>query len=256
MEIYGYSERGAMNALFYGMALNDDDKAMKTFLDNAGFQGDDYIKFELFVEFSLSEFGSPDLVIFAENKSNQKEVFFVEAKASCCKKYELADQKDMHDKYIEEGLYDDGHASNLFFQLRLKNYFYQLKEWFCLGMKGKRPIANIKDGKEGRIRITRRHERNIGKNAIVQRFVEKFKDCTTAHYIAIIPEQINDRIETDYGFYIHYVSWKKIFDIFKDRSEYNALIQTFAFNQGKDTNIKSKDRIVSQILNNPIPDLK
>lgn len=255
MEIIGYSERGAMNALFYGMALKNDDEAMKTFLDKAGFQIDDYIKFELFVEFSLSEFGSPDLVIFADKKSNQKEVFFVEAKASCCKTYELADQKDMHDKYIKEGYYDDGHASNLFFQLRLKNYFYQLKEWFCLRMEGNRPITNIKDDKEGRIRNTRRHERNIGRNAIVRKFVGKFKDCTTAHYIAIIPEQINDRIGKDYGFHIHYISWEEIFDLFKDRKGYKSLKQTFAFNQGIDTTIKSEDRIVSQILNKPIPEL-
>ena len=47
----------------------------------------------------------------------------------------------------------------------------------------------------------------------------------------------------------------KIFYLFKDRPEYNFLKQTFAFNQCKDLKIKSKERIVSQILNKPIPDL-
>ena len=40
MEIDGYSERGAMNALFYGIALNRDEKAanaaMNVFLRMAG----------------------------------------------------------------------------------------------------------------------------------------------------------------------------------------------------------------------------
>ena len=40
MEIVGYSERGAMNALFYGIALNRDEKAanaaMNVFLRMAG----------------------------------------------------------------------------------------------------------------------------------------------------------------------------------------------------------------------------
>ena len=35
MEIIGYSERGAMNALFYGIALNNDEDAMREFLNLA-----------------------------------------------------------------------------------------------------------------------------------------------------------------------------------------------------------------------------
>ena len=36
MKIIGYSERGAMNALFYGMALKEDDDAMNEFIHLAG----------------------------------------------------------------------------------------------------------------------------------------------------------------------------------------------------------------------------
>lgn len=254
MEIYGYSERGAMNALFYGMAFNNDEEAMHSFLIKAGIeQANSFHKFELYTEFSLSEFGSPDLVIFA-TKGDKKVVFFVEAKASCCKSYELKRQKESHDKYIENGEYDDGHASNLFFQLRLKNYFYQLKEWFCRGRLGDRPTVNIKDDKNKRILKTKNHYRGIGNNAIVQKFVDKFNDCTEAYYIAIIPEYNNEGIKTDYGFTIHYVSWSQIYNLFKERSEYQSLLDTIKFNQGKGPTIKSKNRIVSQILNNPIPD--
>ena len=35
------------------------------------------------MEFSLSEFGDPDLVIIAEDNKNEKTLFFVEAKVSC-----------------------------------------------------------------------------------------------------------------------------------------------------------------------------
>lgn len=238
MKIYGYSERGAMNALFYGMAFNNDEKDMHSFLLEAGIeQANSFHEFELYTEFSLSEFGSPDLVIFA-TKDDKKVVFFVEAKASCCKSYELKRQKEMHDKYIKDGEYDDGHASNLFFQLRLKNYFYQLKEWFRQGKKGTRPIVNLNDDKSKRIIKTKGHYRGIGNNVIVQRFVGNFYDCTEAYYIAIIPEYNNEGIKTDYGFTIHYVSWRQIYELFKERSEYKSLLDTFMFNQGKDPTIK------------------
>ena len=78
MEIIGYSERGAMNALFYGMAAkNDGDDNMRKFLKLAGFDNSkDYSNFELYMEFSLSTFGSPDLVIKAA-KGKESVVFFV-----------------------------------------------------------------------------------------------------------------------------------------------------------------------------------
>ena len=68
MEIVGYSERGAMNALFYGIALNRDEKAanaaMNVFLRMAG-ETETFHNFKLYSEFSLSEFGNPDFVITA-----------------------------------------------------------------------------------------------------------------------------------------------------------------------------------------------
>ena len=87
MEIVGYSERGAMNALFYGIALNRDEKAanaaMNVFLGMAG-ETETFHNFKLYSEFSLSGFGAPDFVITAENQSGETIVFFIEAKASAC----------------------------------------------------------------------------------------------------------------------------------------------------------------------------
>ena len=67
MKIVGYSERGAMNALFYGMAFNKDErkgeKDMQSFLELAKVPNyNHYHQFEIYTEFSLSQFGSPDLI--------------------------------------------------------------------------------------------------------------------------------------------------------------------------------------------------
>ena len=88
MKIVGYSERGAMNALFYGIAQADDKKAFAEFLKIIGI---DYhvSDVEFFMEFSLSEFGSPDLLVTFNNDEDQKHILFIEAKTSCGKKYEL-----------------------------------------------------------------------------------------------------------------------------------------------------------------------
>ena len=120
MEIVGYSERGAMNALFYGIALNRDEKAANVFLKMAG-ETETFHNFKLYSEFSLSGFGVPDFVITAENHSGETIVFFIEAKASAGKCYDLKEEKRRHEEYIKDHTkYADGHSSNLFFQLKEK----------------------------------------------------------------------------------------------------------------------------------------
>ncbi|MCR5850558.1 MAG: hypothetical protein K6G92_07580 [Bacteroidaceae bacterium] len=255
MKIIGYSERGAMNALFYGMAFNEDgEKNMREFLALANIKNigplENFYDFEIYNEFSLSEFGSPDLVIIAQNKNkNEKVAFFIEAKASCCKYYDINEQKTLHDDYVSKGKHDNGHASNLFFQLRLKNYFFELKDWFCERMDKPRPSVSI--GSD-RIKNTKGHERGIGLNPVVQNFVNKFKDCKEAHYIAIIPEQSKASIsnpDISYELKIHFVTWEELYGKFKN---YKIFKETIDFNQGIDLKIKSKKRIQSQILNTPI----
>lgn len=119
MEIVGYSERGAMNALFYGIALNRDEKAanaaMNVFLRMAG-ETETFHNFKLYSEFSLSEFGAPDFVITAENQSSETFVFFIEAKASARKRYNLKEEERRHEEYIKDHTkYTVAHSSNLFF---------------------------------------------------------------------------------------------------------------------------------------------
>lgn len=124
IKIVGYSERGAMNALFYGIALNKDEKAaneaMNEFLHMAG-ERETFQDFELYSEFSLSGFGDPDLVITAKNELGKTIVFFIEAKASAGGYYELDKQKSHHEEYLKDHTkYNKNHTSNLFFQLKEK----------------------------------------------------------------------------------------------------------------------------------------
>ena len=128
MEIIGYSERGAMNALFYGMAFNNDDDAMRNFLALAEIE-DGYTNFRLYMECSLSDFGSPDLVIIADRTDGKgSDVFFIEAKVSEGVYFDLYVHKSKH----KEDKYD---ASNLFFQLRSKEDFFNHE---CKGFEEER----------------------------------------------------------------------------------------------------------------------
>lgn len=166
IKIVGYSERGAMNALFYGIALNKDEKAaneaMNEFLHMAG-ERETFQDFELYSEFSLSGFGDPDLVITAKNELGKTIVFFIEAKASAGGYYELDEQKNT--MKILRGSYEiqQNHTSNLFFQL---------KEKFLLLKHG--------PNNDSRTTIIDR-KRKLGNNEIVNKFYEEIKrTCRTA----------------------------------------------------------------------------
>ena len=71
MKIVGYSERGAMNALFYGIALANDNNAFAEFINMIGISNP-VSGVEFYMEFSLSEFGSPDLLVTFIYRSKSK----------------------------------------------------------------------------------------------------------------------------------------------------------------------------------------
>lgn len=236
MDIIGYSERGAMNALFYGMALDkkNGESAMKKFIKLAGIGGE-FNDFMIYNEFSLSDFGDPDLIITAKDESGKFVVFFVEAKASCGKYYNLQEQKIHHDEYMRgEDKYWQGHASNLFFQLRLKNLFWE----YHLGKMPERKERN------DRLVNSRGRERKIGKNVVVKKIEGVINLCDVAFYIAIIPES-NCGVNTnnDYGFETHTITWETVTDEFEVYVE-----KTIKFNQGQN----DKNKSISQILNNNV----
>lgn len=236
MEIFGYSERGAMNALFYGIALNKDEKALNEFLHMAG-ETETFQNFKLYSEFSLSDFGSPDFVITAENLADGKKiVFFIEAKASARGYYDLGKQEEHHKAYIDGNKkFEKGHSSNLFFQL---------KEKFLLLEYGSNKTI-----------IDR--TRKLGENEIVKKFYKDIRDEQDSRYIAIIPEQREDctiiqkqgqgkfvhvhfrNKEDNFDFDIHLVYWE---DIAKESSLGNYVSDTLTYNKDKEEK--------SQILNN------
>ena len=250
MKIIGYSERGAMNALFYGIANdenNGEDNLKKILGDLAGIEGE-FHDFVIYNEFSLSEFGNPDMMIRAKDR-NKDVLFFIEAKASCCEKYDLANQKKYHDNYIGgEDKYRDGHSSNLFFQLRLKHYFFQLRNLFygeeCV-LKNKQESLKLKDP-YNRLKKSRSRYRTIGNNVVVKRVVNEIRNCQKAYYIAIIPKQPQkseisnaiDKCKKEYGFPIHIITWEDVIDTFD-----GYIGDTIRFNQGI-------TRQVNQVLNN------
>lgn len=204
MEIIGYSERGVMNALFYGIAFDKDsqkaEEAMNEILKLGGIEGD-YTDFKIYVEFSLSEFGSPDLVFTASNSNGEKEVFFVEAKVSAGSYYDLDLQKNHHDDYLEhldDSKYTNGHSSNLFFQLKEK---YMLLKYGPNNDGSKNILDRV---------------RKLGKNDVVLRFYNDItQDVKNAHFVAIIPQQNESKSQLDISLdgktmTINIISWEEI----------------------------------------------
>ena len=204
MEIIGYSERGVMNALFYGIAFDKDsqkaEEAMNEILKLGGIEGD-YTDFKIYVEFSLSEFGSPDLVFTASNSNGEKEVFFVEAKVSEGSYYDLDLQKNHHDDYLEhldDSKYTNGHSSNLFFQLKEK---YMLLKYGPNNDGSKNILDRV---------------RKLGKNDVVLRFYNDItQDVKNAHFMAIIPQQNESKSQLDISLdgktmTINIISWEEI----------------------------------------------
>lgn len=195
MKIVGYSERGAMNALFYGMASANDDEAFADFLEKVGIDSPvSDVKF--FMEFSLSEYGSPDLLVtFYTNE--QKHILFIEAKASCGKKYDLEKALSDYKRTEEKQERYDGYSSNFYYQLAMKHLFFD----------------NLRDSISGKDILGidgRKH--NIGKNFVVSTICDKIKDCEVPHYIAIVP---NSEIPQGAPKYVKHIFWEELFDCSK-----------------------------------------
>lgn len=230
MEIIGYSERGAMNALFYEMALKYDEDEMRKFLQLANFNdSENYTNFKLYLEFSLSTFGSPDLVITA-NKDEERVVFFVEAKVSECHGYRV-------DTIIKG---KDKDTSNLIYQLKQKQAFFDSRQIFPDKAERFDKIIHTKMG-----------YRKIGNHPIVRSLVDEIKGCSIAEYIAIVPKMNNvEKLIDEVGIdKLKIVFWENIYEKFNN---YEILKATIIFNQSLDPETKSK-KVKSQILNNPLP---
>lgn len=223
MNIIGYSERGAMNALFYNIAYNEDYAAMRKFLSLARIEKT-YKDYTFYSEFSLSEYGCPDLIIIADNK----DIIFIEAKVSCGKKYDINTQKEHHNKYLKGNQKNkSGFASNIFFQLRLKDLLFKYKVK-GLNFNEEYDITPL-------LYINKRNKKielKVGANFAVVKLFNKLKMCENAYYIAIIPECDNyfePIVKKEFGIEIHYITWESIFK--SKELFYDSLRETIFFNQ-------------------------
>ena len=242
MKIYGYSERGAINALFYEMALRKDcNQEIVKFLKFANVSNaEGYENFDIYNECSLSRFGTPDLVIVAQRKSDGVSVvFFIEGKVSECSGFRM---EAIIDEYN-----NTNNSSNLLFQIEQKQNFFNSRNLF--------PDSSIPVEKENIIE-TSLGPRSIGNNPIVRKFIDIIKNCQEAKYIAIIPDisREDDKWKEQLkkmGFNeLLIIFWETIRDNFKS---YKLLKDTLIFNEGDDPKIKTPSKKKkSQILNNPI----
>ena len=215
MKIVGYSERGAMNALFYGIALANDNNAFAEFINMIGISYP-VSGVEFYMEFSLSEFGSPDLLV-TFNADNIKQVLFIEAKASCGKKYELKKALLWYNRTKERY---NGYSSNLYYQLSMKQLFFK-------------NIPNSIDRNDTTGFDGRTHK--IGDNFVVKAICDKIKDCKVAHYIAIVPKS---DIPSDAPEFVKHVFWEDLFNCprFKKYLEDTRLINCNSNNKSQITN--------------------
>ena len=155
--LIGYSERGVMNALFYSIA--NDKTEMENFLKLTGQSFSLQDDYKIYMEHSLSQFGTPDAVI-----TDAHNVFFIEAKV--CKgdnNWSIKTELEKFDNYKNK--VSNKPKYGLFTQLYWKT------------------LLN-KDGIEQDEFSDR--TRKIGSNEVVTDFFEKIKN-RTLYYICIIP---------------------------------------------------------------------
>jgi hypothetical protein len=150
MKIWGYSERGVMNALFYGIAFGrQKEKKLKILFDILCV--DTTVKelqnAEIVIEPSLSKYyGSPDLIIFYG--TNNSKVLFIEAKVKTSQKK-------------EENF--SGNIKADLQQERIKKLCFNIKI-----LKEKH-----KDGENIIVELNKKGEPRIGDNLIVQNIISK-----------------------------------------------------------------------------------
>lgn len=265
--LLGYSERGIMNALFYGIAYNKESgkKNLLEFLTLAvGDEAENYSKFEIIMEGSLSDFGDSDAIIIAKRKNNEMDqtVFFIEAKVSNGEKNNTLEKryKKFHDDFKGK-IRRNGYSSNLFYQLCLKHYLFKLT-------REKEKITDLSKFKdEGLLKVLiesagcRYYDdyiklkgdnklRKFGNNPIVHKFINKISDCKSAQFIAIIPDNEiiipnfeNDILQQDFIDNLHFITWN---GIEKKANSNNIFIDVIVFNTFKD----SKGVEISLITNN------
>ena len=218
MDILTYSERGLVDSLVYSLT---NDKLVKDFLV-LGFkelETKSLSEIKLYLEHSLSDFGSPDLIItFLE--AGKKTVIFVEAKVSNGKKnWKLSTQYDYYCKKETKDI-----TSNFFRQIALKNELISNSE------------TSVKQGlkcEDDRVRGAKEF-RKLGENKIVLKLYDSIKNANQFKYLGLVPESsIPEFLEEDKKIFskIKYITWKQI-EEFANKNNLRYLKENFEWNKG------------------------
>ena len=175
----------------------------------------------MIMEGSLSDFGDSDAILIADN-NNEKKVFFFEAKVSNGNSYKLQQQ---FEKFKSKKSYN-GYSSNLFYQLSLKYYLFNMLKW------GESNVSEYIKSKG----TTSKNPRTVEtRNEIVQKIYNLIKSCSKAEYIAITPDptikgklikDLNKDVDIKlFSSQLHFVTWDQIinkFDNLKPTHTFNC----------------------------------
>jgi hypothetical protein len=190
MQLFGYSERGFINAFFYGMYHHSNpSEIIKAFLTLAHWPLletrpaviEAATVDTIMIEQSFSDFGDADVLILISTPQ-EKVAIFCEAKRG--KPWKLETEWSRFKTRFQNS--DSGDESNVFRQLYLKHRM-------VLGLVANDDLdAGIEfDGVLRPVRGTRR--RKIGKNKVVERAVTKLKPYVeSAYYLILTPEPWRD----------------------------------------------------------------
>ncbi len=246
MNLYGYSERGVLNALLYSLQYAVDNDAMfNKLLERAIFPLTDDRPpsgtVTVLVEQSLSQFGDTDAVILISSPHGNATVF-VEAKVQPAQSgnWHISNQF----AEFEKGLEGTVNSSNLFTQL-----YHKQRMISCLKQHG---LAALQQGIEfpswSFPLKSKRRRRKIGTNPVVLRAVEYIRQHSEhVFFLMLIPEQeeraasfFNNTLRTSqfstvpawdpasYG----YLSWAAVQDFCKEQQLATAL-DVFTYNKGQ-----------------------
>ncbi len=220
MTIYTYSERGIVDSLVY--SLNDDELAKKFLI--LGFpelKNKNLTEINFYLEHSLSEFGSPDLIV-TYKLAGKKTVVFIEAKVTNGKKsWNLIRQ---YEEYRDKKDKPKDITSNFFRQIALKDLLMQHKE-----------LAETMGVSDGDVReMGTKNIRKLGENEIVLKLFNSIKDANNYEYLGLVPEASGPFLFEDHKelfLKIKYITWAQIKE-FAVENKLQYLIDNFEWNKG------------------------
>jgi len=233
LEIYGYSERGMLNSLFFEIFYNNKVELLQKLLSSIQFRDGkrvfELINAQIYIEQSLSDFGDSDAILLIEDKSSKYTVF-IEAKVKTSQRKQWSIKNEIRN--FENGIQKNKvNSSNLLTQLIYKSWLIKtLKDnnWKNTLQNG--VIPNLPTSKE---------KRKMGNNQVVKSMIERIKDYSeTAFYIALIPDMKNyhllyEKIDSNLTTIINtlgVISWESIMDFCTDNNLENT-IENLKFNK-------------------------